>query len=70
MRKYEYIWRWISLLKEKLQVKLLSSLSKVFADEEPNENSWEKGSMLSNEVYSFQAASTGQIFESRMYKFD
>jgi ABC-type molybdate transport system ATPase subunit len=44
------------LLKEKLKVKLLSSLSKVFADEDPNESQWEAGSMLSNEVYSFQAA--------------
>lgn len=39
-----------------LELKLLSSLVKVFADEEPEDSQIFKGSMLSNEVYSFQVA--------------
>ncbi|PNT94194.1 hypothetical protein CDQ83_12155 [Clostridium thermosuccinogenes] len=39
-----------------LQIKLLSSLTKVFADEELMAEPWCRGSMLSNEVYSFQVA--------------
>ncbi len=39
-----------------LKTKSLSSLTKVFADQEPIESQWEKGSMLRNEVYSFQVA--------------
>jgi hypothetical protein len=39
-----------------LEIRLLSSLEKVFADEEPIAMQWDKGSMLMNEVYSFQAA--------------
>ena len=43
-------------MKEDLKVRLLSSLAKVFADEELVESPWNKGSMLCNEVYSFQVA--------------
>ena len=39
-----------------LELKLFSSLEKVFADEEPAHVQTYKGSMLSNEVYSFQIA--------------
>lgn len=39
-----------------LETRLLSSLTKVFADEEIKERKWDKGSMLCNEVYSFQIA--------------
>ncbi len=39
-----------------LQLRLLSSLSKVFADEEPSIDEFGRGSMLSNEVYSYQVA--------------
>jgi hypothetical protein len=39
-----------------LRTRLLSSLIKVFADEELKTPSWSEGSMLSNEVYSFQVA--------------
>lgn len=39
-----------------IKTKLLSSLAKVFSDEELTAESWDKGSMLSNEVYSFQVA--------------
>src|SRR5665647_1059399 len=39
-----------------IETKLLSSLAKVFSDEELTAESWDKGSMLSNEVYSFQVA--------------
>jgi len=39
-----------------LETRLLSSLTKVFADEELKAAPWTKGSMLSNEVYSFQVA--------------
>ena len=39
-----------------LETRLLSSLTKVFADEEIKERKWDKGSMLCNEVYSFQMA--------------
>ena len=39
-----------------LEVRLLSSLAKVFADEPLKDNAFEQGSMLSNEVYSFQVA--------------
>lgn len=39
-----------------LETRLLSSLVKVFADEELKAKSWTKGYMLSNEVYSFQVA--------------
>ncbi|WP_243641290.1 DUF4091 domain-containing protein [Xylanivirga thermophila] len=42
--------------KDMLETRLLSSLTKVFADEELNDKPWNKGSMLSNEVYSFQVA--------------
>ena len=41
---------------ERLNIRLLSSLEKVFADEELKSESYNKGSMLSNEVYSFQVA--------------
>jgi len=40
----------------KLEIKILSSLAKVFADECPKESQWDRGSMLLNEVYSFQVA--------------
>jgi len=39
-----------------LELMLLSSLVKVFADEEPDDSQTFMGSMLSNEVYSFQVA--------------
>jgi len=39
-----------------LKIKVLSSLAKVFADEELKDEQWNRGSMLSNEVYSFQVA--------------
>ena len=39
-----------------LETRLLSSLIKVFADEELKAKPWTRGSMLSNEVYSFQLA--------------
>lgn len=39
-----------------LETRLLSSLTKVFADEELKDKPWTRGSMLSNEVYSFQLA--------------
>ena len=41
---------------DKFDIRLVSSLEKVFADEELKAAQWSKGSMLSNEVYSFQAA--------------
>lgn len=41
---------------QNLKVKLLSSLEKVFADEFPSAEAWSQGSMLKNEVYSFQVA--------------
>jgi hypothetical protein len=46
----------ILLLNENLKMILLSSLAKVFADEAPADSQWDKGSMLCNEVYSFQIA--------------
>lgn len=39
-----------------LELRLLSSLVKVFPDEDLTARPWEKGSMLLNEVYSFQVA--------------
>lgn len=39
-----------------LKIRLVSSLEKIFADEELKVVNSQKGSMLSNEVYSFQAA--------------
>jgi len=39
-----------------MKIKVLSSLAKVFADEELRDEQWSRGSMLSNEVYSFQVA--------------
>ena len=39
-----------------LKLKVLSSLAKVFADEEPGDTRRNSGTMLSNEVYSFQVA--------------
>jgi hypothetical protein len=39
-----------------LQTRLLSSLSKVFADEELKDEEWIRGSAFNNEVYSFQIA--------------
>ncbi|NMA82909.1 MAG: DUF4091 domain-containing protein [Epulopiscium sp.] len=39
-----------------LQVKVVSSLEKIFADEELKTTTWDQGSMFSNEVYSFQVA--------------
>lgn len=44
------------ILNKSLQMKPLSSLAKVFADEEPAGGEWDKGSMLGNEAYSFQVA--------------
>lgn len=44
------------MIENKFEVRLLSSLEKVFADEELTAAQWNKGSMLSNEVYAFQAA--------------
>ncbi|NLC67611.1 MAG: DUF4091 domain-containing protein [Clostridiaceae bacterium] len=41
---------------EKLEIRLLSSLEKVFADEDLKALEWKVGSMLLNEVYSFQVA--------------
>ena len=41
---------------EKLEIRVLSSLEKVFADEELKAAEWPRASMLSNEVYSFQVA--------------
>lgn len=47
----------IRMLHERpLKTKLLSSLTKVFADEELKESNWDRASMLKNEVYSFQLA--------------
>ncbi len=43
-------------LSEKMKLKLLSSLVKTFADEEPTYGQQCMGSMLGNEVYSFQIA--------------
>jgi hypothetical protein len=42
--------------KNMLEIRLLSSLEKVFADEDLKAYQWDNGSMLSNEVYSFQIA--------------
>ena len=39
-----------------LETRLVSSLEKVFSDEELTAAPWDKGSMLDNEVYSFQLA--------------
>lgn len=39
-----------------LEIRLLSSLEKVFADEEVKSAPWSAGSMLRNEIYSFQVA--------------
>jgi hypothetical protein len=39
-----------------IETRLLSSLVKVFPDEELSAQPWQRGSMLSNEVYSFQLA--------------
>lgn len=39
-----------------LETRVLSSLEKVFADEELRASEWKSGSMLLNEVYSFQVA--------------
>ena len=39
-----------------IEMKLLSSLEKVFADEEPADSFFKSGTMLSNEIYSFQVA--------------
>lgn len=39
-----------------LKIKVLSSLEKVFADQDLNAEEWSKGSMFLNEVYSFQVA--------------
>lgn len=44
------------LQKGVLETRLISSLAKVFADEELKAQQWSKGSMLCNEVYSFQVA--------------
>jgi len=44
------------MLSNNLEVKVLSSLEKVFSDEELKATEWKKGSMLLNEVYSFQVA--------------
>jgi hypothetical protein len=41
---------------KKMKVKLLSSLEKVFSDEDLKSPQWDSGSMLANETYSFQAA--------------
>jgi hypothetical protein len=38
------------------ETRVLSSLAKVFADEDLKSAQWSTGSMLQNEVYSFQAA--------------
>lgn len=46
----------IMLQNKPLETKLLSSLTKVFADEDLKAESWTKGSMFKNEVYSFQLA--------------
>jgi hypothetical protein len=44
-------------MKDKLlETRVLSSLSKVFADEDLRVEEWNRGSMLLNEVYSFQVA--------------
>ncbi|NLC44340.1 MAG: DUF4091 domain-containing protein [Clostridiales bacterium] len=39
-----------------LETRVISSLEKVFLDEELSASVWDKGSMLNNEVYSFQIA--------------
>ena len=44
------------MTKEILETRLISSLEKVFLDEELYASVWDKGSMLDNEVYSFQIA--------------
>ncbi|MDD4681287.1 MAG: hypothetical protein PHP79_10490, partial [Clostridia bacterium] len=44
------------MTKEILETRLISSLEKVFLDEELYASVWDKGSMLNNEVYSFQIA--------------
>lgn len=41
---------------ETLEIRVLSSLEKVFADEELRAAPWSRGSMLSNEAYSFQVS--------------
>lgn len=41
---------------EKLDIRLISSLAKVFSDEELQDETHEHGTMLKNEIYSFQAA--------------
>jgi len=41
---------------EFFEIRLLSSLSKVFADEELKDDCWNAGTMLLNEIYSFQVA--------------
>jgi len=46
----------ISMTGTGLQTRIFSSLAKIFADEEPAGVQWNKGSMLLNEVYSFQVA--------------
>ena len=39
-----------------LKTRVLSSLEKVFADEELRAPEWKSGTMLNNETYSFQVA--------------
>lgn len=51
-----------------LETKVLSSLEKVFADEELNAAEFNKGSMLLNEVYSFQVAYKWNGFMMRRIK--
>lgn len=48
-----------------LQTRILSSLAKVFADEEVEDTQWSRGSMLLNEVYSFQAAYKSSFIHRR-----
>ncbi|MHC1747821.1 MAG: DUF4091 domain-containing protein [Cellulosilyticaceae bacterium] len=43
-------------MNKNLEIKLFSSLEKVFADKIPSGIEWHKGSMLGNEVYAFQVA--------------
>lgn len=47
---------WGIMKNENLKLKTFSSLAKIFADSEPAEITWIRGSMLLNEVHSFQVA--------------
>jgi len=54
----------------KFKIKVLSSLTKVFADEELRAFDWNTGSMLLNEVYSFQVAYCWSEFMIKQVQVD